>query len=65
MTAVPYPLRRFRARRQGLRINRKTWALGGVAFTTTGVVIAGELARVWKRGSAPLPTQTSDYLGAA
>lgn len=65
MTVVPHPLRRVRARRQGLRINRKTWALGGVALGTTGALIGGELARVWSKGSAPLPRETSDYLGAA
>ena len=65
MSVVPYSLRLVRARRQELRINRKTWALGGVAFTTTGVLIAGELARVWRHGSAPLPTETTDYLSAA
>jgi hypothetical protein len=65
VSIVPYSLRLVRARRQGLRINRRTWALGGVAVTTTGVLIGGELARVWTKGSAPLPKETTDYLGAA
>ena len=65
MSVVPYSLRVVRARRQGLRIDRRTVALGVTALGTTGVLIAGELARVWARGSAPLPTQTDDVLGAA
>jgi hypothetical protein len=35
------------------------------ALGTTGALIGGEYARVWARGSAPLPTETSDVLGAA
>lgn len=65
MSLVPSPLRIVRAQRKGLKLNRKTWALGGVAVGTTAVLIVGELARVWHRGSAPLPTETTDYLGAA
>ena len=57
--------RRARARRSGLRIDRKTMALGATALVSTGVLAAGELARVWRRGSAPLPTETTDVLGAA
>ncbi len=59
------PVRRARAKRSGLRIDRKTWALGAAAFGTTGALIGGEYARVWARGSAPLPTETTDVLGAA
>jgi hypothetical protein len=62
---VKAPIRIFRARRSGLRIDRKTWALGVAALGTTGALIGGEYARVWARGSAPLPTETSDVLGAA
>jgi hypothetical protein len=65
VSAVPFSLRVVRARRQGLRIDRRTWALGATALGTTGALIAGELARVWRRGSAPLPTETTDVLGAA
>jgi hypothetical protein len=36
-----------------------------VALGTTGAVVAGELGRVWRRGSAELPAQTTDLLGAA
>lgn len=58
-------VRLMRARRSGLRIDRKTWALGATALLSTGALAAGELARVWRRGSAPLPTETSDVFGAA
>ena len=59
------PTRRHRARRTGLRIDRKTWALGATAFASTAALAAGEYARVWRRGSAPLPTETTDVLDAA
>lgn len=59
------PVRILRARRSGLRIDRKTWALGAAAMASTGALVGGEYARVWRRGSAPLPTETSDVLGAA
>jgi hypothetical protein len=52
-------------RRRELRLDRGTWVLGAVALVTTGVLIVGEVARVWRRGSAPLPTETTDVLGAA
>ena len=67
MSALDLPLsvRLVRRRRRGLRIDRKTWALGATAVGTTGVLLAGELARVWHRGSAPAPTQTQDLLAAA
>jgi hypothetical protein len=54
-----------RARRRGLRIDRRTWALGVVAVGTTSALVVGELLRVWSRGSAPLPTETDDVIGAA
>ena len=62
---LPPALRRIHRRRQGLRIDRRTWALGATAVGTTGVVLAGELGRVWRRGSAPLPSETTDVLSAA
>jgi len=54
-----------RARRKALRIDRRTWALGASALATTGALVVGEVARVWARGSAPLPGETTDVLGAA
>jgi hypothetical protein len=62
---LPQPLRLVRARRSGLRVSRRTWALGATAFATTGVLLAGELARVWHRGSAPAPLEADDLLEAA
>lgn len=49
------PLRLARRRRRGMRVDRKTWALGATAVGTTTVVIVGEVARVWARGAAPSP----------
>jgi hypothetical protein len=51
--------------RSGLTLDRRTQAMGAVALG--GVVGAGavELARVWRRGSAPLPAETDDLLEAA
>jgi hypothetical protein len=63
--SLPLSVRLVRRHRRGLRIDRKTWALGATALGTTGVLLGGELARVWSRGSAPAPTQTTDLLAAA
>jgi hypothetical protein len=51
--------------RPGLTLDPRTQAMGAVALG--GVVGAGtvELARVWRRGSAPLPTEADDLLEAA
>jgi hypothetical protein len=65
IAAAIWGVRRARAERRGLRVDRRTWALGVVALGTTGTLLVGELARVWHRGSAPLPTETADVLGAA
>jgi hypothetical protein len=54
------PLALTRAERRQLRIDRRTWALGAAALGTTGFLIAGELARVWRKGSAPLPTEVEE-----
>ena len=53
------------ARRRRARAERRTYAIGLVALATTGAVLGGELARVWRRGSAPLPTEAEHVLGAA
>jgi hypothetical protein len=47
------------------RHDRRTLALGVVAVGTTAAVAAGELARVWRKGSAPLPAETDNVLEAA
>ncbi len=40
-------------------------ALGVLAGTTTLAVVAGEIGRVWRRGRAPLPSQTEELFPAA
>ncbi len=50
---------------RGLRVGRGTVALGVLAAATAGAVMASEVGRVWRRGSAPLPTETDDLVGAA
>ena len=52
-------------RRNGLRADTRTFALGGIATALATAVIGGELARVWRRGSAPLPADTEEPLLAA
>jgi hypothetical protein len=42
-----------------------TRALGVLAIVGTGGVVAGEIARVWRRGSAPMPHEADDVLAAA
>jgi hypothetical protein len=54
-----------RRRRRRVASDRRTVALGVLALVSTGAVGAGEVARVWRRGSAPLPAETADVLGAA
>jgi hypothetical protein len=44
---------------------RRTLAIGAIAFGTTAAVVAGEVGRIWRRGSAPLPSETTDVIGAA
>ena len=58
-----------RVRLRSLRISppgeRRTLALGLVGLSGTAAVLLGEVARVWRRGSAPLPAETDDVLEAA
>jgi hypothetical protein len=66
---VALTVRRLRARlpgarRRGLRLERRTWMLGAASLGMTGVVLGDEVLRVWRRGSAPLPGETQDVLGA-
>ena len=49
----------------GLAADRLTLGLGLVAAGTTAAVVAGEVARVWRRGSAPLPQETDNVLQAS
>ena len=55
-----------RSRRRGLRDSeRRTLAIGALAAATTTAALATEVGRVWRRGSAPLPSETGDLIGAA
>lgn len=54
-----------RRRRRWGTPERLTVAIGAVAGVTTTAVFGVELARVWRRGSAPLPQQTDDLIDAA
>lgn len=42
-----------------------TRVLAGLAVVGTSGVVGGEVLRVWRRGSAPLPNETDDVLSAA
>jgi len=53
------------SRRRRARAERRTLLLGLLALGTTGAVLGGELARVWRRGSAPLPSETDHVIEAA
>ena len=52
-------------RRRGLALGRRTQALGVVALLVTAATVVLEVARVWRRGSAQLPSETDDLLEAA
>ena len=52
-------------RRRPLAADRGTMALGAVAAAALAAVVAGEVGRVWRRGSAPLPSEAPNLLLAA
>ena len=54
-----------RRRRRALAPDRGTVVLGAVAGTAVAAVLAGEVSRVWRRGSAPLPHEAPNLLLAA
>jgi hypothetical protein len=49
----------------GLTLDRRTQVMGAVAIAGVAGAGAVELARVWRRGSAPLPAETDHLLEAA
>ena len=53
------------ARRRRARAERRTLMLGVAALATTGAVLGGEVVKVWRRGSAPLPSETDHVMVAA
>ena len=61
------PRVRRRPRRPLRRASRDplTLALAAVAAVTAGTVAVNEVARVWRRGSAPLPSEADDLFAAA
>src|SRR5436853_7268472 len=52
-------------RRRRARAERRTVMIGVAALATTGAVLGGEVVRVWRRGSAPLPAETHHVMVAA
>jgi hypothetical protein len=65
--------RRPRAQGRGPRVSRRgtlapgrgTLLLGALATAGVGAVLVGEVGRVWRHGSAPLPQEADDLLLAA
>lgn len=55
----------MRLRKQELAFGRGTLALGALATAAVAAVVAIEIARVWRRGSAPPLTEAEDALQAA
>jgi hypothetical protein len=55
----------FRRRSRWTPERRRTAVIGGAAAATTVGAVAVEYGRVWRRGSAPLPTETDHVLDAA
>jgi hypothetical protein len=51
--------------RQPLVLRRPTAAAGAVVIVLTGAALAGEVARVWRRGSAPPLAESDDVLETA
>jgi hypothetical protein len=54
-----------RGRDGRLTLDRRTQVMGVVAVGGVAGAAAVELGRVWRRGSAPLPTETDELLVAA
>jgi len=52
-------------RRRRARLDRLTLGLAAMAGATTIAVVAAEVGRVWRRGSAPLPQESDNLLLAA
>jgi hypothetical protein len=58
-------IRRLRRRHRALAPGRGTLLLGCGATLAVGTVLFGEVGRVWRRGSAPLPKEAPNLLLAA
>lgn len=55
----------IRRRRRGAALERTTIVWGVAAYAVTAAALLAEYARVWRRGSAPLPSEADDVLDAA
>jgi hypothetical protein len=60
---LPLPRRRTPSRLE--LSDRRTLGLAAAAMVTGGAVAAAEVARVWRRGDAPLPAEAEDVVLAA
>jgi hypothetical protein len=47
------------------RLDRRTAVLGGLSLAGAAAGVASEWARVWRRGSAPLPPEPGEFVAAA
>ena len=56
---------RLGRRRRHAALERRTILLGVAAYSVTGAALLAEFGRVWRRGSAPLPSEADDVLDAA
>lgn len=63
--ALLIPGRRAQTLERRAAVERRTRVLAAVAVLTTGGVVIGEVARVWRRGDAPLPQDADDVVLAA
>jgi hypothetical protein len=55
---------RIGRRRAQQRLDRKTAVLGGLSLIGAAAAVASEWARVWRRGSAPLPPEPGEFVAA-
>ena len=56
------PSRRSKQRRW---TDQRTLGIGAAAVGFAGAALVVEYGRIWRRGSAPLPSETTDLIGAA
>jgi hypothetical protein len=57
---------RLRSRRSKRRwTDQRTLGIGAAAVSFAGAALVVEYGRIWRRGSAPMPSETTDLIGAA
>jgi hypothetical protein len=54
-----------RRRRAQRRLDRRTAVLGVISLVAAAAGVVSEWGRIWRRGSAPLPSETGEVLAAA